>query len=183
VSIRWERLFADLEGQFEAAGQADLAAEIAERTRIEVAQTSLSDRLRAALATDVDLTVVGVGAVSGQLVRVGADFVVVEAKGSTSVIRVAAVATVRDLGAASRPPAGEVAARISFGMVARELSRDRAPVTIWSRDGITLVGTIDRVGADYLDLAEHALDEPRRADVVRGTRTVAIDAVAVVRAS
>jgi hypothetical protein len=37
------------------------------------------------------------------------------------------------------------------------------------------------VGADYVELAEHAADEPRRAEAVRGVRAVVITAVAVVR--
>jgi hypothetical protein len=182
MSIRWERLFGDLEGQLEAAERADLAAEVADRTRYEISRTTLADRLRAALGSDLDLTVAGVGAVSGSLTRVGADFLVIEVAGSFALIRAAAVVAVRNLRAASQSPAETVAARISLGMVARELARDRAAVTVWLRDGATLVGTIDRVGADYLDLAEHSLDEPRRVGTIHGLRTVAVEALAMVRA-
>ena len=182
MSIRWYRLFADLESQLEAAERADLAAEVAERTRYEVAQTVLLDRLRASLGADVDLTVAGAGGVAGTLTRVGADFLVVDAGGSLALIRAAAVLTVRNLGAASQPAADAVAARISVGLVARELARDRSPVTVWLQDGTTLAGTIDRVGADYVDLAEHSLDQPRRSAVVNGIRTVAVAALAMVRA-
>ena len=183
MSFRWDRLVADLEGQLEAAERADLAAEVADRTRHEVAQTTLLDRFRAALGTEVDLTVDGVGAVAGTLTRVGADFIVVEGGSSQALVRRAAVLTVRNLGLASQSAVDAVAARISVGLVARELARDRTPVTAWLRDGTTLAGTIDRVGADYLELAEHSLDEPRRAAVVHGVRTIAIDALAMVRAS
>jgi hypothetical protein len=37
------------------------------------------------------------------------------------------------------------------------------------------------VGADHLELAEHAADQPRRATAVRGVRAIALPAVAVVR--
>ena len=37
------------------------------------------------------------------------------------------------------------------------------------------------LGADYLELAEHAPDAPRRAEAVQGVRAVLIAAVAVVR--
>lgn len=181
MSIRWDRLFTDLEGQLEAAEQAEFAAEVADRTRHEVAQTTLLDRLRANLGGQLDLSIAGVGAVAGTLRRTGADFIVVETAGSLALVRSAAVAAARDLGGASQPVTDGVAARISFGLVARELARDRSPVTVGLQDGTTLAGTVDRVGADYLDLAEHALDEPRRTGMVKQVRTISIAAIAMVR--
>jgi hypothetical protein len=54
-------------------------------------------------------------------------------------------------------------------------------VQILLEDGGTLTGTLDRVGADYVELAAHPADEPRRTEAVQGVRAVVIDAVAVVR--
>ena len=63
----------------------------------------------------------------------------------------------------------------------RGLARDRSAVQIVLDDGSVLSGTLDRVGADYVELAEHPADLPRRAEAVQGVRAVVIAAVAVVR--
>jgi hypothetical protein len=42
-------------------------------------------------------------------------------------------------------------------------------------------GTIDRVGRDYVDLADHAADLPRRAEAVRSWHSVPLWALATVR--
>jgi hypothetical protein len=48
-------------------------------------------------------------------------------------------------------------------------------------DGGVLTGTIDRVGSDFFEIAEHAIDEARRRGNVAGMRTVPIPAVALIR--
>jgi hypothetical protein len=63
----------------------------------------------------------------------------------------------------------------------RALARDRAGVQVVLDDGGVLSGTLDRVGADYVELAEHPADLPRRSEAVQGVRAIVIGAVAVVR--
>jgi hypothetical protein len=83
------------------------------------------------------------------------------------------------LAAAANP---SVADRLDVGHVLRMIARDRVGVTVLLRDGSRLAGTIDRVGADFLDLAEHLVGEPRRARQVSGLRMVAFAGLAAVRA-
>ena len=70
---------------------------------------------------------------------------------------------------------------MSFGFVLRDLVRRRLAVTVHLRDGAALSGTIDRAGADHLDLALHDPGSPRRAASVTGFRMIPFDAVAWVR--
>ena len=49
------------------------------------------------------------------------------------------------------------------------------------RDGGLVTGTIDRVGVDFLEVAEHPMGEPRRARAVQSARAVRLSAIALVR--
>jgi hypothetical protein len=65
--------------------------------------------------------------------------------------------------------------------VLRVLCRDRTVTGVALAAATALTGTIDRVGSDYLDLAEHPLDVPRRRSAVIGVRTIPLAAVAALR--
>ena len=71
--------------------------------------------------------------------------------------------------------------RLDLRRALRGLARDRSAVQVVLDDGVVLAGTLDRVGADYVELAEHPADQPRRAEAVQGVRAVVHRAVAVVR--
>ena len=71
--------------------------------------------------------------------------------------------------------------RFSLGFALREISRDRAPAVVTDVTGTAYEGTIDVVGKDFLDLAEHPIDEARRALNVRGLRTVLFSGLACVQ--
>jgi hypothetical protein len=82
--------------------------------------------------------------------------------------------------AVPEPPDG-VHARLDLRRALRGLARDRRAVHVVLDDGATVTGTLDRVGADYVELAEHPLDAYRRSEAVQGVRAVVIGVVAVVR--
>ena len=182
--MRWERLFADLEAQFAAQAPEDDTAEAASRARYEHGRVLLSDRLRGARGWPVTLSCRGAGELTGRLADVGVDWLLLtDALGREVLVASGAIRAVGGLGAATAP-SGESAAvtrRLDLRRALRGLARDRAPVQCLLDDGSVLTGTVDRVGADFLELAEHPLDLPRRRGAVSGVRTVVLDAVAAVR--
>lgn len=182
-SMRWERLFADLETELAAAEAAERDVEVAERTRAEVAKLRLVDRLRAAGEASLTIEMGGAGSWSGRVVDTGPDWVLLRGdRRGDAVVALDAVCAVGGLPPRSAVPGseGRVAERFRIGAVLRGVARDRVGVQVWTRDGRTHTGTVDRVGADYLELAEHDADLPRRSAVVRGVRLVPFAGLAAV---
>src|SRR4051794_16968247 len=182
--MRWQQLFADLGAQFAEAEAAADRAESASRTRAEVGTVRLAERLGGAVGHPVALRCRGAGPVAGTLTEVGVDWLLVdEEAGREALVATAAVLSVAGLGrqtAVAEAP-GMVRGRFDLRRAARALARDRSTVHVVLDDGSALSGTIDRVGADFLELAAHAPDEPRRPGAVRGVYAAALDAVAVIR--
>jgi hypothetical protein len=182
--MRWQQLFADLQAQFEAEEAAAEQAESASRARAEVGALGIADRLRGALGFPLVLGCGGAGPVAGVLVEVGADWLLIEDDGARQILVAASsVRTVSGLGRRTLvvEPEGAVRVRLDLRRALRGLVRDRSAVQIVLDDGSVLNGTLDRVGADYVELAEHPADLPRRAEAVHGVRAVVVSAIAVVR--
>ncbi|HEU4491235.1 MAG TPA: hypothetical protein VFR74_10215 [Jiangellales bacterium] len=182
--MRWERLFDDLEAQLEAAGQRDLATEIADRTRRELARIRLADRLRAARGHEVACRVLGAGSVVGRVAAVGPEWVLLEeSTGCEALVPLAGLTSVGGLGLRSTVPGTEglVGARLGLRHVLRGIARDRSPVGVTLVDGSALGGTVDRVGADFVEVAEHGPGEPRRPLDVQGVRSIPFGGLALVR--
>ena len=184
MQTRWQELFADLEAQARADEALDLAAEVADRTRGELARVSLVSRLRSRVGGPVSLQVSGAGSVAGTLVRVGADWLLVLAPDETIVPLDAVGAAVNlPLEAVPASGVGPVASRLRLGSVVRAMARDRSVLAVMLRDGTAVVGTPDRVGADFFDLAVHGRDQAPRRTQVRSRWAVAFGAVATLSRS
>jgi hypothetical protein len=79
-----------------------------------------------------------------------------------------------------RPAPPAAARRYQFALALRELARRREPVSVDLADGTRCDGTIEAVGSDYLEIAEHDLGEARRRAAVRARRFVGFTAVVAV---
>jgi len=180
--MRWELLFADLEALADEVEREPFDADVADRARAERAALTLADRLRGHVGAAVVLRLLGGDRVRARLVDVGADWALLDDAGQV-VVPLAAVAGVEGLSRLASTSRAALDRRVRLGIVLRRLSRDRTPVRVVLLDGAVLTGTIDRVGADHLDLAQHAPDEPRRATVVRGVSVVRLAALAQVCAA
>lgn len=178
-------VLADLSAQLDAALAAELADEVAERSRWEVGQLRVVDRLRAAIGRPLVFGTTA-GELTGVLAQVGSDWVeLVDGSAHRFLVRASAITDVRGLGRGSAAPGSEgpVTARLGFRHALRGVARARVPVVLVLAGGRSIAGTIDRVGADLVELAEHPLDEPRRTGTVRGTRTVSTAAISYLRSA
>lgn len=182
--MRWDALFADLEAQAEALASAERAAEVDERIRGEVGALGLLDRARGAVGAQLRLRLDGGHAAHGRLVRVGADWLLLdEGAGREALIPAGALLGARGLLRYSAVPgsAGPVESRLGLRQALRGIARDRSPVRLALRDGASMAATIDRVGADFVEVATHAAGEARRRQEVRDVELVPISALVAAR--
>ena len=194
--MRWQNLFDDLESQLESELGADEVDLLAEEERLRLGRLTLRDRIRA-LHAEAPAFALGVTLRDGarltlRIAAIGRDWVAGELDAGaqrSAIIPLAAVAALEPVGGqlaaslrvdpAPEPPTA-LSARLGLAFVLRDLCRRRAEVEVQVL-GDRRHGTIDRVGRDHLDLAEHAAGEPRRAAAVARIRIVAFAAVDLVR--
>jgi hypothetical protein len=175
--MRWEQLFEDLESQLEQLSQAERDAEIADRTRAELARVSILDRLRASVGRTITCALSQGGVVRGRLDRVGADFVLLTQAHAETVIPLSAIVLLDGVGpgAVGTDVAGRVVSRLGLVAVLRSLARDRSTVRLRLDAGRVMVGTVQRVGSDFLQLAVHEAEESPRPRSVRATPLVPLE--------
>ncbi|OAN43558.1 hypothetical protein [Microbacterium sp. H83] len=197
--MHWDRLFEDLEGQLASEWESERAALDAESERLRISRLDLRSRLRTLCAVSAPVTVdlPGDRRVRSRLHALGADWVaaaVIEAEGVSTArtTRLFPLAAIRGLTLEQglllasleegEAPSADLRERMSLGFVLRDLARRRVPVRIVGMDGPDLHGTIDRAGADHLDLALHDPGEARLAGAVRGFRVLPFSALVSVQA-
>lgn len=192
VRVHWDRLFEDLEGQLAAEWEAERAVLDAESERLRIARLGLRARLR---RFEHDAALVGLRLVDGERrsvrVRVvGADWIAAQPPegGGALIVPLSALTGVESTHGAllatledAELPTDELRGRMTLGFLMRDLARRRTPLHVALRDGERLHGTVDRAGADHLDLAVHDAGQARRADAVRAFRIVPFDAVVSAR--
>lgn len=180
--MRWGELFADLEAQAQALLVAERDVEVAELTRLETSRLELAGRLRASLDAPVRVRCLGGTVVTGRLSGVGAGWLLLdEDAGREAFLATAAVASVAGLGRLADGPGTALDARLGIGRALRGLARDRSVLRAWLLDSTVVDGTLDRVGADFVEFAVHAAGEPRRRAEVREVLVLPISALAVLR--
>lgn len=157
--MRWERLFADLEAQLEAAGMAQRRAAVAEATRAERATVRLSDRVRASVGHRLRVELADPatrpeGVVEGVVVDAAVEWFLLDVDGGRQgLVPLSAVRQVRGLASFAAPPAGAVERRLGLGHTLRALARDRATVQVVTGSG-PVVGVLAAVGADHADVVD-----------------------------
>lgn len=179
--MHWDSLFSDLEDQLSAEWESERAALDAEAERLRISRVALRTRLCVLAAAHAEVTVhcAGSAPVTVQLRDVGADWfsgdpgrhgMMLVPLGAPLALRVDQPALLHSVEATA--PSEGLRGRMTLGFVLRDLARRRVPVTLCDSGGGRVTGTIDRAGADHLDLAVHDADEPRRRGAVQGFRIV-----------
>jgi hypothetical protein len=194
--MRWDRLFTELEGRFDQLADEQAAAERADRERVSIGAVTAIERLAGALDHQVRIGLAGGAVVAGELRAVGPDWLlVVEGEQRDCVVPWRSVAIVQGVTATTGTAPSGLDLRLDLRRALRGLVRDRAPVQVavagWTGGGPSatgggsgeLIGTIDRVGADFIEVALHAAWEPRRAGAVRSVALVPLASVLLVRAT
>lgn len=164
--MRWERLFSDMEAQLEASSRMGLDDDIAEHTQRERRTVHLAGRMRLDRGAWLDVRVDGAGVIRAVLSDIGPDWILLtDEAGAELLVPAHAVLSVQGLGrrAAVSPSGVDHRMLMTMGLTfaVEAISRDRSFVGATVSDGTTYTGVIDRVGADFLDLAPRIPGEAR----------------------
>lgn len=182
TSPAMRRVFDELEAEFEAGLRREAEQESMAAVRAEVGTTVLWEQLARRIGSET-VVLAGARAFRGTVVASYPEFLVLRATdGAEHLIRYGAAISIA-LPAEPpplRPTPAASRGRYQFGLALRELARRREPVRVLLADGTSCDGTIEAVGSDYLEIAEHDLGEARRRGAVRARRFIGLTAVVAV---
>ena len=156
-SVRWQLLFADLESQLVAARAREALAGVPDLVRAEHAAIRLADRVRASVGNQLlvhlgDVAGERDAVVAGRLADAGSQWLLLAGPASRqSLVPLSAVQAVSGLASHAAPDEGPVRTRLGLPHALRALARDRVEVQVCTASRC-LVGRLDRVGADQLDV-------------------------------
>lgn len=192
--MRWDRFFEDIEDQLASEWEAERIALETEAERLRLSRLALRERLEALVPADRDAPTLALELLDGTILRapiggLGADWLLAAPWGTRSGAALVPLSSISSVGmpqsellGSARPgsasAAGTVSRRATFGFAVRDLVRRRSGVTVHRIGGTALSGTIDRAGADHLDLALHEPGGVRRPVDVTGYRIVPFAVVA-----
>ena len=182
TSPAMRRVFDELEAEFEAGLRREAEQEAVAALRTELGSTVLWEQLARRLGCETTVRA-GARAFRGTAVASYPEFLVLRAAdGTEHLVRYGPALSVA-LPAeppALRPTPAAATRRYQFALALRELARRREPVRVELVDVTRCDGTIEAVGSDYLEIAEHELGEARRRGAVRARRFVGFEAVVAV---
>lgn len=178
ATARFDALLAGIVAEAEAADAAALDAEFAEMERAARGEAQVLARVRA--QSRISLELVGGALVAGLVAAVGRDVVVLAADDGDWAIPVWGIAAVINP-VEGLQPARSASERLGLAGIARSWARQRSVVRVVRVGAAPLDGTIDAVGADHLELAEHDPGEPRHPEAVRRQVLIPFGAVGALR--
>ncbi|GAB3246455.1 hypothetical protein [Kineosporia babensis] len=184
--MRWEELFDDLEARFAEQEREEAEADLIGLVRAERERVSFVDRMRAHQGACLILDLRDGSSRRGTVLDVGKDWVLLRAPAGAAgrendlLVPAESVVSAGGLSRFSLAAGESIGRRLRLNTVLRGLARDRSAVALDFWPSGHLDGTIDRVGADHLDLAVHPPDAVRRPGEVRQMRTVPFSALAAV---
>ncbi len=180
---RLYRLFSELEGEFDEGLRLEDEQAAVEAIRAQVGETALWEWLARRVGWSVVVRAAG-RVLHGTLAASYQDFCVLQGDGEAShLVRLGPATSIsvpagqhRDL----QPAPRTTAVQYRLALALRELARRREPVGVVLLDGDEVGGTIEAVGRDFVEVAEHDPGEARREAVVRARRLVSLEALALV---
>ena len=151
--MRWDALFGDLDAQWHAAKQLDLETEVNELARMELSQSTFAEALRGSLGAEITAVLCTGVVVHGRIVRVEAQWILLASGPRSFILPLAKVRRISGTGSSLAPASSTVAYTLAAAM--RILCRNRAVVNLDLEGPGTgsVRGVLDRVGADYVQLA------------------------------